>query len=148
MYGNYWRSVATVVPGRTSSQVRNRARFFADVLKKGRWSKEEDAGLVAAVAQMGTKWKQVAQVVSGRSEMQCRERWLSHHQTQLDKSKFELADREKLERLVNEIGEGQWAEIAKRFPSRDRTQIIRLWKSIKKFGVCYENMKSKKRKAE
>ena len=57
-------------------------------LKKGKWTEEEDAHVIAMVTREGVdkvKWAAVADGCSGRLGKQCRERWLNHLDPQINK---------------------------------------------------------------
>lgn len=79
MYDLYLQwCVATVARhvGRTSNQCINRwTKTLKPGIKRGKWSKEEDDMLKAAVDACGTVWKKVGLRVRGRTDQQCRERW-------------------------------------------------------------------------
>jgi hypothetical protein len=73
-----WAAVAVMVSNRSSVQCRRR---FLDVLdpenrKKGKWTAEEDAKLIKAIAKYGKDWTRVAEMVPGRTNVKCRERWV------------------------------------------------------------------------
>jgi myb proto-oncogene protein len=78
-----WAVVATLVPGRTNYQCRERwiSRLDPAIGNKGRaprsWKSEEDAKLTGAVQKLGTYWAAVATLVPGRTNKQCRKRWVS-----------------------------------------------------------------------
>ncbi|KAJ3305871.1 Myb-like DNA-binding domain protein [Kappamyces sp. JEL0829] len=138
MYGTDWKAVATVVPGRSSEQCRNRNLVTGTADKRrGRWTEAEDQQLLDIVKSLGPdfSWSQVAVHLKGRSELQCRERWVHHHNQDIDKSPFSQEDRTRLAELVGRLGAGRWAEIATHFPTRDRTQVRRTWLSIQRIGV-------------
>lgn len=55
-----------------------RKRYFhslAPDLKKGRWSKEEDALLLKGLDELGPIWYKIAQMIPGRKDDQCAKRW-------------------------------------------------------------------------
>jgi transposase-like protein len=81
--GKHWAAVATLVPGRTDGQCRQR---WVDNLnpdncreKKRKpprsWEPDEDAQLVEAVKKYCKHWVAVATLVPGRTDDQCRKRW-------------------------------------------------------------------------
>jgi hypothetical protein len=62
VYGNNWTEIATMMPGRTNDQCRDR---WLDCLNptvvKGKWSSEEDKRLLQAVEKLSGKWKEVSE---------------------------------------------------------------------------------------
>jgi hypothetical protein len=68
---NDWVRVATLVPGRTNKQCRQRWTAVVDPT----WTPEEDAKLTKAVKEFGNDWVRVAAMVPGRRHQQCRQRW-------------------------------------------------------------------------
>jgi hypothetical protein len=79
-HGKKWVAVATMVPGRTDKQCRQRwSQALAPVAAgktAGRWEPEEDAKLIEAVKKHGKKWAAVAAMIPGRTSEQCRDRWI------------------------------------------------------------------------
>ncbi|KAG1755990.1 hypothetical protein EDB19DRAFT_445855 [Suillus lakei] len=77
-YGTSWVDVASVISGRHNDQCRDR---WNDILNpavtKGRWTNEEDQGLLAIVQQLGTSsWKEISnRLGSGRTDSMCRNRY-------------------------------------------------------------------------
>jgi hypothetical protein len=82
-HGKHWVAVATLVPGRTDGQCRQ--RWFDNLNpanggeKKRKpprsWKPDEDARLVEAVKRHGKHWVKAATLVPGRTDDQCRKRW-------------------------------------------------------------------------
>jgi hypothetical protein len=69
-------ATTAIVPGRTNDQFRKR---WVDTLdpangKKGKWTPEEDAKLIAAVKEHGKHWVEVAAMVPGRTNQRWRQR--------------------------------------------------------------------------
>jgi hypothetical protein len=76
-HGKKWVRVAAMVPGRTNPQCRSRWLRHLDPtnMKKGRWTPEEDAILIAVVAKLGKDFTAVAALIPGRTNERCRDRW-------------------------------------------------------------------------
>ncbi|KAJ6599306.1 MYB4R1 [Mycena vulgaris] len=74
-YGKAWAEVASVVPGRTNEQCRDRWTGSLDPAKiankKDEWAEEEDKALIEAVNTMGNRWKAIG-IQMGRSANNCR----------------------------------------------------------------------------
>jgi myb proto-oncogene protein len=80
-FGNDWIRVATLVPGRTNGQCRQRWVNILDPNNKNnntsKLTVEEDAKLAEAVAEFGNNWIRVATLIPGRMNLQCRRRWVN-----------------------------------------------------------------------
>lgn len=73
-----WSDIACKVTGRLGKQCRERWFNHLDPsLKKGEWSEEEDAILIAAQRQWGNCWTKIAKLLPGRSENASKNRWNS-----------------------------------------------------------------------
>ncbi|KAJ7499157.1 hypothetical protein FB451DRAFT_1358441, partial [Mycena latifolia] len=72
-YGKSWAEIASVIPGRTNEQCRDRWTGSLDPakIKKDDWGEEEDKALLEAVKTMGNKWKAIGTQM-GRSATICR----------------------------------------------------------------------------
>jgi hypothetical protein len=78
-HGNNWVAVATLLPGRTNEQCRQRWVRTLDLANngtKGKWTPAEDTMLTKVVKKYGKDWLAVAQLVPGRTNEQCRHRWV------------------------------------------------------------------------
>ena len=79
--GRGWQKIAEAIPGRNHMQCLQRWKWVlspkARALKKGRWTKQEDAELIAAMVNF-KDWKVVADSVQRRTAIQCRNRWNDH----------------------------------------------------------------------
>lgn len=65
-FNNSWVDVASMLPGRTNEQCRERwAEIGVNEGGKGPWSTEEDQRLLDAVKELGNKWKMVSGRVGG-----------------------------------------------------------------------------------
>ena len=81
-YGLRWSEVARLVGG-GRSDVSCRERWVnvlrggerGEQLKRGGWSKEEEAKLRSVVAQVGEVWTEVADRMAGRTDRMCRKKW-------------------------------------------------------------------------
>ena len=73
-----WRAIADLVPGRSYIQCLQRwKKALRPGLRKGHWSKEEDATLLRLVDQYKPDWdwSLISKQIPGRNAKQCRERW-------------------------------------------------------------------------
>ncbi|KNE55912.1 hypothetical protein AMAG_01769 [Allomyces macrogynus ATCC 38327] len=70
-----WTAVAELLGKRDAKQCLQRWKAQDLAIRRGRFTRDEDAALRAAVTQCGEKWSDVARLVLGRTDMQCRERY-------------------------------------------------------------------------
>ena len=64
-----WMDVAARIPGRIGKQCRERWTNHLDPnLKKGGWTREEDAVVAAAQGRWGNAWTKIAELLPGRAE--------------------------------------------------------------------------------
>jgi myb proto-oncogene protein len=129
-HGKDWVAVATLVPGRTHVQCRNRWTHTLDTAGKtaGQWNGEEDTKLTEAVKKHGKKWVAVATLVPGRTDMQCRCRWIYT----LDSTNGKIAGRWKPEedaKLIEATKKHSknWIAVATLVPGRTGMQCRERW---------------------
>jgi hypothetical protein len=73
--GKHWARIASMLPGRTGKQCRERwCNNLDPSLKKGSWSAEEDETILAMHAELGTRWAEIAKSLPGRSDNSVRAR--------------------------------------------------------------------------
>lgn len=71
-----WSKIAQMIPNRTGIQCQARWTEALDPsVRKGRWKKDEDEKLQAAVKKFGCCWIRVAESIPGRTQRQSRTRW-------------------------------------------------------------------------
>jgi hypothetical protein len=90
---------------------------------KGKWSKEEDLQLLAAVAQHGEVWKKVQMHVPTRNASQCRDHYKETLDPNIKRGTFSQEEVEKLRELVATHGAGNWARIAAELPGRTDSMV-------------------------
>lgn len=72
-----WRSVACLVPGRTTKQCRERwLAHLAPENATDEWSPEEDLKLLKNQAAMGNQWAKIKELLPGRSTTAVKNRWI------------------------------------------------------------------------
>jgi hypothetical protein len=124
-----WVAVATLVPGRTNEQCRNRWVQTLDPANgnKGKWKPEEDAELTVAVHKHGKVWVTVAAMVSGRTNRQCRNRWVHNlDPANGNKGKWKPEEDAQLTEAVEKHGK-EWVTVAAMVSGRTRYQCRQRW---------------------
>ncbi|NWX31209.1 SNPC4 protein, partial [Notiomystis cincta] len=125
-----YKKIAYYMEGRDSAQLIYRWTKSVDPsLKKGPWTPEEDAMLMAAVKKYREKdWYKIRTEVPGRSDAQCRDRYLKALHWDVKKGKWSLEEEEQLIELVQKHGLGHWSKIASELPHRTSSQCLSKWK--------------------
>ncbi|XP_065593329.1 snRNA-activating protein complex subunit 4 [Cyrtonyx montezumae] len=125
-----YKKIAYYMEGRDSAQLIYRWTKSVDPsLKKGPWTPEEDAMLLAAVEKYGERdWYKIRTEVPGRSDAQCSDRYLKALHRDVKKGKWSLEEEEQLIDLVQKHGLGHWSKIASELPHRTRSQCLSKWK--------------------
>uniref|UniRef100_A0A8C3JX22 snRNA-activating protein complex subunit 4 n=1 Tax=Calidris pygmaea TaxID=425635 RepID=A0A8C3JX22_9CHAR len=125
-----YKKIAYYMEGRDSAQLIYRWTKSVDPsLKKGPWTPEEDAALLAAVKKYGERdWYKIRTEVPGRSDAQCRDRYLKALHCDVKKGKWSLEEEEQLIELVEKHGLGHWSKIASELPHRTGSQCLSKWK--------------------
>ncbi|XP_016158094.1 PREDICTED: snRNA-activating protein complex subunit 4 [Ficedula albicollis] len=127
-----YKKIAYYMEGRDSAQLIYRWTKSVDPsLKKGAWTPEEDAMLMAAVEKYGEKdWYKIRREVPGRSDARCRERYLKVLHRNLKKGKWSLEEEDQLIELVEKHGLGHWSKIASDLVHRTGSQCLSKWKHM------------------
>jgi hypothetical protein len=128
-----WVTVATLVPGRTKQQCRDRWKDALDPSidrangSTGKWAEDEDSKLKDAVqTHSGKNWDAIAALVQGRTKKQCYRRWhrvlkpsirLSGH-----KGTWTAVEDMKLKSALQTHGGRYWSAIAPLVPGRTQKQ--------------------------
>ncbi|NWT95186.1 SNPC4 protein, partial [Urocynchramus pylzowi] len=125
-----YKKIAYYMEGRDSAQLIYRWTKSVDPsLKKGPWTPEEDAMLMAAVKKYrGKDWYKIRTEVPGRSDAQCRDRYLKALHWDVKKGRWSLEEEEQLIELVQKHGLGRWSKIASELPHRTSAQCLSKWK--------------------
>lgn len=100
-------------------------------LRKGKWTKQEDAQLIEAHSRYGTAWHQVAALIHGRNEDQCSKRYTEvlRAGTQDRLRPWQLSEDLKLIHGVAANGT-KWRTISQNMPGRPSLTCRNRWRRI------------------
>ncbi|KNE58713.1 hypothetical protein AMAG_04267 [Allomyces macrogynus ATCC 38327] len=117
-----WTSVADLLGTRDAKQCLQRWKAQDPAIRRGRFTRDEDAALRAAVTQCGEKWSDVARLVLGRTDMQCRERYYNVIKARMEvgpvpTGEWTAEEDAKLLELVAKEGT-KWSSVAEQMPGR------------------------------
>ncbi|GIL46864.1 hypothetical protein Vafri_3480 [Volvox africanus] len=96
--------------------------------KTGVWTEEEDILLVEYQALYGNKWSLISKHIPGRNGQSCAQRWRHKVNPNIIKDKWTLEEDSILTKLVQEIGVGKWATVARHLPGRTDQQCMGRWR--------------------
>ncbi|KAJ2808164.1 hypothetical protein H4R21_000180 [Coemansia helicoidea] len=131
-----WQAVAACLDNRTGQQVLHRwCKSINPAIRSGRWDKDEDAALLAAVRLYGVgQWTKIAKHVPGRTDVKCRERYMNVLTPDVNNSQWSLDEDNRLIAIVNRVGIGKWSYVADLLGGRTDNQCWRHWRSLHKKG--------------
>ncbi|KAJ1308575.1 hypothetical protein OPQ81_004274 [Rhizoctonia solani] len=136
-YSTFWSEITRAVPQRPIIAVYHHVRRTHHPLKQqGKWTPEEDAIVIAAVAELGQKWEQISLRV-GRMSSDCRDRYRNHlvDQDARVTGPWTKEEEEELTRIVMELtverglqadNDVLWSEVSERMGGRRTRQQVRI----------------------
>ncbi|KAI1261348.1 Homeodomain-like protein [Xylariaceae sp. FL1019] len=126
-----WHHIAAKLPGRTNKDCRKRwVNKVCGGLKKGAWTKSEDARLIKAVEKHNQRWALAANEVGFRSPDQCAKRWQLKLDPNLEHREWTAEEDDLLWRLVQKHGR-EWKLLQERhFPRRSTNELKNRYTSL------------------
>ncbi|CUA70257.1 Cyclin-D-binding Myb-like transcription factor 1 [Rhizoctonia solani] len=136
-YSTFWSEITRAVPQRPIIAVYHHVRRTHHPMKQqGKWTPEEDAIVIAAVAELGQKWEQISSRV-GRMSSDCRDRYRNHLVDQDARvvGPWTKEEEEELTRIVMELtverglqadNDVLWSEVSERMGGRRTRQQVRI----------------------
>ena len=87
---NAWKAIAKEITGRNTKQCRERwCNYLDPTLKRGKWTAEEDAIIMAMQKKVGNKWAAITKELPGRTDNQVKIRFNSLHRKESAKQSAE-----------------------------------------------------------
>lgn len=129
-----WRAIADLVPGRSYIQCLQRwKKALRPGLRKGHWSKEEDATLLKLVDKYKPDWdwSLISKQIPGRNAKQCRERWFLNLDPSINRGPWTPEEDEQLLNFVAQLG-GRWALISKHMEGRTENSVKTRFHSLQR----------------
>ncbi|XP_077539279.1 snRNA-activating protein complex subunit 4-like isoform X2 [Haemaphysalis longicornis] len=132
-----WVKVARHMESRTSTQLCSRWEAALNpLIRRGRWRREEDMMLVAAVEAHGEHWTRVKDFVPGRTALQCRDRYMNVFAGNFTIGKWSPEEDSRLIELVKAYGPGKWAMISREMEIRNDNMVQARYKRLLKIYNC------------
>ena len=105
-----------------------RAAVEFPVVRRGKWSKAEDAALIAAIQKHGLKtpWRVLSTYVAGRGPKRCCERWTNHLAPGIQKTGWTHAEDQIIAEHQRRLG-NKWAAIARFLSGRPPNSVKNRW---------------------
>jgi hypothetical protein len=95
-FGRKWAKIAQHLPGRQGKQCRERFVNHLDpALKKGEWTDDEEAILIAMHEHHGNRWANISKQLPGRSDNDVKNHWYSTIQRKFMQHGKDVSDCEK-----------------------------------------------------
>ncbi|KAJ8605841.1 hypothetical protein CTAYLR_000513 [Chrysophaeum taylorii] len=123
-----WQRVASMVPGRTRTQCRERYLKSLAQKKKGKWTDEEERRLELGVRAYGEDWRRAKIHVPPRTDAQCREKFKNGLDPGLKKTGWTREEDELMDKAIVVHGCRKWAAVATCVPGRTDAQVFRRWR--------------------
>jgi hypothetical protein len=128
---NNWMDIVnTLLPGRTGQQCFDRWEFALNpAVKRGKFSAEEDANLIAGQGEYGNRWvEMVTALMPGRTGPQCRQRWENTLNPTIKNGPWTPEEDAALTKGYTQYGKNQWLKIADALlPGRTVAQCKNRW---------------------
>ncbi|XP_046390388.1 snRNA-activating protein complex subunit 4 homolog [Ischnura elegans] len=141
--GDYipWSKVALRMHGRTKVQVYNRWTYSINpMIRKGRFTPEEDCLIVAGVQRFGKDFARIAQFLPGRTSIQIRDRFIGSLHKVGPIGKWTREEDKLLLELVEKYGTKSWSRIVSHFSGRYRSQVRHRYLTLRRWMAKYPEL--------
>lgn len=134
----HWRKVSALVDNRNPYECMARFAQVDPNAKRGKFTPEEDAKLLAAVEMYGLRWKEIARFVGTRNQTQVRDRYLVCLNPENNYLTFTYDEDLKLLTQFKEHGP-VWSQFTELFPGRSASRLgtrfrqLQRWKKKKEW---------------
>jgi hypothetical protein len=117
-----WIEISNIINNKTSYQCSLRYQIISPTRKKGKWDKEEDRHILAAVEEHGPKWNEIAKTFPNRNAKQIRNRYINYLDPNISQERFTTAEDIAILDMYNVYG-GRWKLIKQYLPNRSSDMI-------------------------
>ena len=126
---NVWIISSKLIKTKSPLECKKRFRKINTLLKKGRWTQEEDEKLTILTSKFGKNWILFSKIFKNRSTEQIRIRYSEYLVRKLSKIRFSSTEDLMLKRIYYE-GNPNWKLIKQTFPERSFFQLKRRLKIL------------------
>jgi hypothetical protein len=117
------------------------------LLRKSKWTPQEDEQLRASVATCGTEsWNRVAASIPTRTGKQCRERWIGQIAPTITKDGW-LPEEDAVLIRAHSISGNRWTSITAQLPGRSPLSVKNRWHWLKRHGTVRDSHSRRPRRA-
>ena len=130
-----WKKISSFFKNKKSLVCFKRYKLINPIVKKGRWTREEDNLLLNLIKQYGNSWAYLSRLMVNRTSKQIRNRYDENLNPLIRKNKFtDIEDR--LIIKLNSLFGNNWSKYINYLPDRSLKVIKRRFLRLKKLGKC------------
>jgi hypothetical protein len=129
-YGGKWRFISNFFPGKSNLDCYIRFNKINPIIKKGKWSFEEDEILKNLVSEYGYDWAKISFIIKTRSSKQIRSRYIYYLENSLLMNRFSNEE-DQLVRKLFPVLKNNWAKYKNFLPNRSAKIIQNRYRILK-----------------